>query len=104
MPQGAPVRIGLVVAYLEVVRTRHSIHPRSNLHRLLVLVLTWVVVYAGYRTSWVNRVVRAHNFYLCYNQANAYGRYLGHLEHGVSAVFQTDFGEAHNQRRLAQPR
>ncbi len=35
MPQGAPVRIGLVVAYLEVVRTRHSIHPRSNLHRLL---------------------------------------------------------------------
>ncbi len=37
---------------------------------------------------------------MCYNQANGYGRYLGHLEHGVSAVFQTDFGEAHNQRRL----
>ena len=51
-------------------------------------------------TSWVNRVARAHNFYLCYNQANAYGCFLGHLERWISAVFQTDFVEAHNQRRL----
>ena len=51
-------------------------------------------------TSWVNRVARAHNFYSCYNQANAYGCFLGHLERWISAVFQTDFVEAHNQRRL----
>ena len=47
-----------------------------------------------------NRVARAHNFYSCYNQANAYGCFLGHLERWISAVFQTDFVEAHNQRRL----
>ena len=51
-------------------------------------------------TSWVNRVARAHNFYSCYNQANAYGCFLGHLERWISAVSQTDFVEAHNQRRL----
>ena len=48
----------------------------------------------------MNRVARAHNFYSCYNQANVYGCFLGHLERWISAVFQTDFVEAHNQRRL----
>ena len=50
------------------------------------------VAYAGKILA--NRVACAHNFYSCYNQANAYGCFLGHLERWISAVFQTDFVEA----------